>query len=85
LAGRVHTEALISPFRTVVLPIANFLRWRHQTDLSGKRVAVLLPRELHPSWWEWPLQRWISRRVRVALEEQGSGVILLDLPYTLGR
>jgi amino acid transporter len=85
LAGRVHTEALVSPFRTAVLPIANFLRWRRQTDLADKRVAVLLPRELHPSLWEWPLQRWIARRVHQELQQEGSGLQLVDLPYTLGK
>ena len=85
LASRVRTEALISPYRTVVLPVANFLVWRRQSDLAGKRVAVLIPRELHPSWWEWPLQRWIARRVHQALEQEDSGLLLVDLPYTLGR
>jgi hypothetical protein len=69
----------------VVLPVANFLHWRQQSDLAGKRVAVLLPRELHPSLWEWPLQRWIARRVRQVLQEEDSGLLLVDLPYTLGR
>jgi hypothetical protein len=85
LAGQVHTEALISPYRTVVLPLANFLRWHHQTDLAGKRVAVLLPRELHPSLWEWPLQRWISRRVHQELQREDPGLQLVDLPYALGN
>jgi amino acid transporter len=85
LASRVRTEALISPYRTVVLPVANFLRWRGQSDLSGKRVAVLMPREVHPSWWEWPLQRWIARRVHRVLQDEDSGLILVDLPYTLGH
>jgi amino acid transporter len=85
LAGRIRVEALISPYRAVVMPLANFLRWRRQSDLAGKRVVVLLPRELHPSWWEWPLQRWIARRVHQSLEQQDSGLQLVDLPYTLGR
>ena len=85
LASRVRTEALISPYRTVVLPVANFLRWRGQSDLAGKRVAVLMPREVHPSWWEWPLQRWIARRVHRVLQDEDSGLILVDLPYTLGH
>jgi hypothetical protein len=50
LQPRVRIETLISPYRTVVLPLANFLEWRQREEFAGRRVAVLLPRELKPSW-----------------------------------
>jgi len=85
LQSQIHTEAVISPYRTIVLPVANFLRWRQDHDLQGKRIALLVPRELHPSWWEWPLQRWIARRVHHLVQQQDSHVQLIDLPYVLGK
>ncbi len=85
LKNQIHTEAVISPYRTVVLPVANFLRWRQEHDLEGKRIAVLVPREVNPSWWEWPLQRWIARRVQHELEQENSGIQVIDLPYVLGK
>jgi amino acid transporter len=84
LRAHVQTEALISPYRTTVLPLANFLTWQQREMFPGKRVAVLLPRELKPAWWEWPLQRRIADEVRMALVYQGSPLQVIDLPYTLG-
>jgi amino acid transporter len=83
LQGRVRIEALISPYRTVVLPLANFLEWRQREEFADKRVAVLLPRELKPAWWEWPLQRRIAARVHDELARRDGALILVDLPYTL--
>jgi hypothetical protein len=85
LKNQIHTEAVISPYRTIVLPVANFLRWRREHDLEGKRVAVLVPREVNPSWWEWPLQRWIARRVHHELHQENGGIQVIDLPYVLGK
>jgi amino acid transporter len=84
LQGRVHTEALISPYRTVVMPLSAFLEWRQREEFAGKQVAVLLPRELRPSWWEWPLQRRIAMSLRTMLEHDSPPLLLVDLPYTLG-
>lgn len=79
-----RVEALISPYRTVVLPLANFLEWQQQHEFAGKKVAVVLPREEHPAWWEWPLQRGAAMRLRQHLQQQHSTLQLIDLPYTLG-
>ncbi len=84
LQGRVQTEALISPYRTVVMPLCAFLEWRQHEEFAGKRVAVMLPRELRPSWWEWPLQRRVALGVRDTLAHQDPALLLVDLPYVLG-
>jgi amino acid transporter len=84
LKSRARMELVLSPYRTVVLPLANFLEWRRE-EFPGKRVAVLLPREAHPAWWEWPLQRRVAPRVRQELQRRNSPLLLVDLPYTLGR
>lgn len=84
IAGRVHTEALISPYRTVVMPLSAFLEWRQREEYAGKHMAVLLPREVRPSWWEWPLQRRTAMNVRDTLAHQDPSLLLVDLPYTLG-
>jgi hypothetical protein len=83
-AQRMQVEVLLSPYRTIVLPLANFLIWRQQQEFSGKRVAVMLPREEHQAWWEWPLQRGATARLRSYLQRQHSTLLLIDLPYTLG-
>ena len=83
LPAQIKVEALISPYRTVVLPLANFLTWQQQHEFAGKRVAVLLPREEHPAWWEWPLQRGAATRLRHYLQRRGTTLQLIDLPYTL--
>lgn len=83
LPQRTRAEALVSPYRTVVLPLANFLRWQQERDFAGKRVAVVLPREAHPAWWERPLQRGTATRLRRELERAPSTLELIDLPYTL--
>lgn len=84
LAERIQTEAIISPYRTVVLPLANYLVWRQQEEFAGKRVAVLLPSQIVMAWWEWPLQRRTALRVRHDLAQRRSPLLLVDLPYTLG-
>ena len=78
LQGRVQTEALISLYRTVVMPLSAFLEWRQREEFAGKQVAVLLPRELRPSWWEWPLQRRIAMGVRDTLARQDPSLLLVD-------
>ena len=83
LFSAVQVDALISPYRTVVLPLANFVVWRARTDLAGKAVAVLLPREVETRWWEWPLKRRLGPQVRAYLEQEQAPVTLVDVPYTL--
>ncbi len=82
--GRIKIEVLISPYRTIVRPVARFIRWQAQTTYQGKRVAVLLPRQQHPAWWEWPLQRRVARRVRQRLQGDPT-LTIIDIPYTLGN
>jgi hypothetical protein len=83
LAASVHAEALISPYRTIVLPLAHFIVWRARVAPRGERVAVLLPREVHPAWWTWPLRRGVAGRVRDHLEREHAEVRIVDLPYSL--
>jgi hypothetical protein len=80
---RTQVEVLLSPYRTIVLPLANFLIWQQQHEFPGKKVAVMLPREQQQAWWEWPLQRGAAMRVRSYLQRQHSTLLLIDLPYTL--
>jgi amino acid transporter len=82
-SAAVQVEALISPYRTIVLPLTNFIRWQAQTAPTGTRVAVLLPCELHPAWWTWPLRRRVADLVRKELEHEQAGVAIIDVPYTL--
>jgi hypothetical protein len=77
-----HAE-LISPYRTIVLPLTNFIRWQARTAPKGTRVAVLLPRETYPAWWSWPLRRRAADRVRKELERERAEVAIVDVPYTL--
>jgi hypothetical protein len=80
---RIQLQVLLSPYRTIVLPLANFLIWQ-QHEFADKKVAVMLPREEHQAWWEWPLQRGAAMRVRSYLQRRHSTLLLIDLPYTLG-
>jgi amino acid transporter len=83
LPPHLRAEVLVTPYRTVVLPLAHFLDWQATHEYAGKRVAVLLPREEHPAWWEWPLQRGVAARLRRHLQHSHSAVQVIDLPYTL--
>jgi amino acid transporter len=76
-------EAVISPYRTIVLPLAHFIQWQAQTTSKDTRVAVLLPCELHSAWWAWPLRRRVADHVRAELERDQAAVAIVDLPYTL--
>ncbi len=80
-----RAEALVSPYRTVVLPLAHFLDWQLTHDFAGKRGAVVLPREAHPSWWEMPLQRGVASRLRRELAHERSPLVIVDLPYVLEK
>jgi hypothetical protein len=80
----VRVEALISPYRTTARPLANFIRWRAETDLADKRIVVLLPRERRAAWWEWPLRLRVAHRLTRRLRGAASNVSTLDVPYTLG-
>jgi amino acid transporter len=82
--GRTVTaEALISPYRTTVRPLASFIRWRASTTYAGQSVVVLLPREVHAAWWQWPLRLGVANRLRARLRRR-SPVAVQDVPYTLG-
>ena len=83
LLPHIRVEALLSPYRAVVLPVTQFLEWQQQHEFAGKRVAVVLPREEHQAWWEWPLQRGAATRLRHHLQGQQSTLQVIDLPYTL--
>ena len=86
MKARMRVEALISPYRTIVLPLSNFIRWQQKEEWSGKKIAIILPSESQPAWWEWPLQRRIATRVRQRLIHfHDKNVTLIDLPYTLKR
>jgi amino acid transporter len=82
-----RVEALVSPYRTIVLPLAHFVIWQTRTEWAGRRVAVLLPRELHAHWWEWPLRRRVGDHLRAHLRGRagrpGAPVTLVDVPYRL--
>ena len=82
-----HIVTILSPYRTIVLPLSNFIIWYKQQYYMDKKVAVILPREENPQWWEWPLQRRISSRIKQRLEDKqhvkDTNLIVEDLPYTL--
>lgn len=82
LRQSITVTVMLSPYRTIVLPLANFLHWQAQGVYAGKSVAVLLPVEAHPAWWEWPLQRRVAARVGQQLKTQGD-LTVIELPYTL--
>jgi len=75
---------MISPYRTTVRPLANSIRWRAATDLAGRSRAVLLPHELHPAWWEWPLRRRVARRLTQRLRRDVQRAAIIEIPYALG-
>ncbi|HLY30958.1 MAG TPA: amino acid permease, partial [Ktedonobacterales bacterium] len=81
---QVEIEILVSPYRTIVAPLVNFIRWRCRDIYTEQRVVVLLPRQLHRKWWEWPLQRRVARRVRRQLQADGA-ITVIDVPYELGH
>jgi hypothetical protein len=83
LSVSIQAIELISPYRTIVHPLANFIRWHAQTAPKGTRVAVLLPCETHPAWWTWPLRRRVADRVRKELERDRAEVVIVDVPFTL--
>jgi hypothetical protein len=80
---RMWVNMLVSPYRTIVLALANFLDWQQEHAFMNKRVVVLLPREEHQAWWEWPLQRGIVARLRRQLRRTSSAIRVVDVPYTL--
>jgi hypothetical protein len=79
----IQVEAVISPYRTIVRPLANFMAWQARTAWAGKAVAILLPLEVGAHWWEWPLQRRVSQQIRAQLKQDQARVALIDVPYTL--
>jgi amino acid transporter len=82
----VQLDIVEEPYRTVVLPLARFVEW-HAAHIPPERIAVLLPRQENPRWWEWPLHRRIARRIRAVLQREKDTlpINILDLPYTLNK
>jgi amino acid transporter len=80
----VQLNIVEEPYRMVILPLARFVEW-HAAHIPPERIALLLPRQEDPQWWEWPLHRRIARRVRAVLvrEKDSLPINILDLPYTL--
>jgi hypothetical protein len=82
----VQLEIIIEPYRTIVLPLARFVEW-YAEHFPNERIAVLLPVQDNPSWWEWPLHRRIARRVRAVLQREKDGlrVSVVNMPYSLQK
>jgi len=62
--AQINVTAVVSPYRTIVLPLTKFILWQAQQEWAGESIAVLIPREEQPAWWEWPLQRRVAQRRR---------------------
>lgn len=93
-ASRVPTEdgtpqlkIIVSPERTVVLPLTHFLVWHRRNTYKDQKMMVIFPDRIKSAWWEWPLHRKVFPRLHDALKiEPGSnGIIYVKLPFELGR
>ncbi len=81
-------EILVSPIRSIVAPVVNFIWWHRERMSPQETLAVVLPQRLRPSVWEGALHRRIARRIRRALlsgAPDGLTVPIIDAPYTLGK
>lgn len=79
----VQLDIVEEPYRTIVRPLARFVEW-HAAHIPPERIALILPRQADPQWWEWPLHRRIARRVRALLlhEKNNLPISIIDLPYS---
>jgi amino acid transporter len=86
-SGTPQLEIVISPYRTIVLPLTNFILWQRERLPRDESVAVILPRRADPTWWDGPLHRRIARRVRhlLAVATAKHDISVINLPYRLGK
>ncbi len=86
-SGAPQLEIVISPYRTIVLPLTNFILWQRERLPREESVAVILPKRADPRWWDGPLHRRVARRVRhiLAAATEKHDISVIDLPYRLER
>ena len=85
LREKIQLEIVVSPYRTIVLPITRFVEWCAAHAPAGETIAVVLPQRTQSAWWEFLLHRRMARRVRAMLLKEAATqqIALVNLPYTL--
>jgi amino acid transporter len=86
LRDEVELKIVLSPYRTVVRPLARFAEW-HAAHAGAQSIALLLPQQQHEVWWEFFLHRRVARHVRAILQREDTDqrITVINLPYTLGK
>lgn len=80
----IKLEIIISPYRTIVQPVANFIRDQVKGIYADRSVGVMLPRQIETPFWELPLRRRAADRVHLMLrQDRVDGAHVIDLPFRL--
>ncbi len=90
ISQRHHIEAklkmILSPFRTVVQPIAKYIHDYSQDLPDIDRIGVMIPHQEKDHIWEKPLRRFAAERIRRVLKSHPhDNLKIIDLPYTVGK
>ncbi|HEY2704946.1 MAG TPA: APC family permease, partial [Candidatus Dormibacteraeota bacterium] len=77
----VPLEVIMSPYRIIAAPIANYVRALHRPrpDLT---ITCILPELAVTRWWQHPLHDHLALRVRSLLRLH-SGTVVTSVPYHL--
>jgi len=82
----IRLQIIVSPFRTSMRPMANFIRDEFFRVYKDQQLAVIIPRQLHLHWWEYPIHRFVAQRVKhLLLQERVSTKQIIDLPFVIGK
>jgi amino acid transporter len=79
----VPLEVVVSPFRSLVTAILNYMSAVHR-QRPELTLTVVLPELVTPRWWQRILHNQVARRLRSALRPF-PGVVLITVPFHLPR
>ncbi len=82
----VKLKMILSPFRTVVQPIARYIHDYSEGMTKPGLIGVMIPQQVHDHLWEKPLRRFAAERIyRVLKGHDHANLNIIKLPYTVGR
>ena len=79
----VPMQVVISPYRSLVTAILNYLAGIH-SQRPELTMTVVLPELIAARWWQRILHNQVARRLRMVLRPV-KGVVLISVPFHLPR
>jgi hypothetical protein len=86
-SNKVRLEILQSPYRSILMPLLEYLDRTDQEHADGQAAVLVLPEFIPGAWWEHFLHNQTAWMIKIATLYQrrwhGKGRIVVDVPFYL--